>query len=77
MVTMEKISVSVDVPKETYEFAQGVVKFLVATKTAFNELVPAMSGVMDLPAEYKDDPAAFIQAFMLAGGEAFKLFRTE
>jgi hypothetical protein len=45
--------------------------------SAFNELVPAMSGVMDLPAEYKDDPAAFIQAFMLAGGEAFKLFRTE
>jgi len=42
---------------------------------AFSELVPAISGVSQIGDEFKEDPAAFAQAFALAGGELAKMFR--
>jgi len=90
---MSKLDVTVEVSKESYELAQGVVKFVGALKlaladgfqlgadlpeivsAAFADLVPAVNGIGDMPAEYKEDPQAFLTAFMLAGGELYKVFQ--
>lgn len=90
---MSKVMVSVEVSKESYELAQGLVKFVGAVRAsladgwqlgadlpelvaaAFSELVPAVNGVQELPLEYKEDPAAFVNAFLLTGGDLYKLFQ--
>jgi len=48
----------------------------VVVAAAFSELVPAINGATEIPAEYKEDPAAFVNAFVASSGDLVKVFRS-
>ena len=76
---MSVVNVQVAVEENTYKFAEALAKFgveLLAAVKANNGIVPEVIAIgtaaVQIPAELKDDKAAFAKAWELAGTDFVK-----